>query len=161
MNKTLLLILCLVSCSLTSCIDLEDTDFNPVYFLECDIDGEFFRAQTNADAWMTWTRSLADQYTVAGQVEQDDMQVSITSFESLGEGEIQTGTNVQSYLTNIAYFHDNKTYVATETGGGGSFRIELLTEEECEGTFEGKLVDIRDATNMVEITNGRFKVKVK
>jgi hypothetical protein len=144
-----------------SCDDLlEDTDLNPIYFVECEIDGEKFRAQTNNNAWLSWTGIVGGEYTIIGQNVTVDKSIVITLFEQLGEGEISTGVNVNSYLTDISYFHDNKTYLANENGGGTIF-IESLTDEEAVGTFEGILGELNGNGDPVVITKGKFKVKTR
>lgn len=145
----------------TSCGDLlKDTDFDPIYYVECDIDGEFFRAQTNNNAWMIWYAHIGDEYEVIGQDVPNDMQVILTLFEQLGENEICAGTNVNSYLTDITYYHDNKSYSALR-GGGGCVDVERLTDTEVEGTFEAMVADLKNPSDMKEITNGLFYVKTR
>jgi hypothetical protein len=142
-----------------SCSLLEDTDLNPIYFFECEIDGEFYRAQTNAEASMTLASGSPDGYTVTGQDVPNDFHVDLYLFESLGEGKIPVNTNVNSILTSIALFKDNKSYSASIDGGGGYVHVELLTGNSCEGTFEGVVVEVQNKTETRHLTNGRFKVK--
>lgn len=152
------IILSIVSLFL-SCSLLEDTDLNPVYFFECEIDGEFYRAQTNAEAFMTLNSGSQDGYTVTGQDVPNDFHVDLYLFESLGEGKIAVNTNVNSILTSIALFKYNKSYGASIDGGSGCVNVDVLTSNSCEGTFEGVVVELHDKTEIRHITNGRFKVK--
>jgi len=152
------IILSIVSLFL-SCSLLEDTDLNPIYFFECEIDGEFYRAQTNAEAFMTLSSGSPDGYSVTGQDVPNDFHVDLYLFMSLGEGKIPVKTNVNSILTSIALFKDNKSYGAAVEGGSGCVNVDLLTSNSCEGTFEGVVVELHDETEIRHITNGRFKVK--
>lgn len=147
---------------LIGCGDIfKDTDLDPIYYVECDIDGEPWRAQTNNDAWMGWTGIVSGEYYVTGQTVETDQAINMTLFEQLGESKIVTGTNVNSYLTDIAYFNDNKTYNGVTSGGSGCVTVTRLTDDEVEGTFEGTLVNIRNSSESKEITNGVFYVKTR
>lgn len=142
-----------------SCDLLEDTDLNPIYFFECEIDGEFYRAQTNAEAFMTLNSGSQDGYTVSGQDTPNDFHVDLYLFKSLGEGKVPVNTNVNTILTSIALFKDNKSYSASIDGGGGFVNVDILTSNSCEGTFEGVVVELQNMTEIRHLTNGRFKVK--
>lgn len=155
------LVFSLIFLSIMSCSLLEDTDINPVYFFECEIDGEFYRAQTNAEAFMVLSSGSPDGYTVSGQDTPKDFHVDLYLFMSLGEGKIPVNTNVNTILTSIALFMDNKSYSASIDGGSGCVNVELLTSNACEGTFEGVVVELKDKIEKRTITNGRFKVKTR
>lgn len=153
-----LLLLALVS---TSCDEIfEDTDLNPIYFIECEMNGESFRAQTHNNAAMHWFATpMESELTVNANVTSQDKIFNFNMFPSLGASRVQVGTNVNSYLTNISYFHDDKDYSALETGGDGYVDFEILTAANAEGTFEAILVNRDDLSDIIEVTNGRFKVK--
>lgn len=161
MNKYLILFFLACTTFLTSCDALEDTDLDPVYFVECEIDGEFHRAQTNDEAYMHFSDHNPDSYTVIGKDIPKDFHVSLYLFRQLGEGKIATKTNVNNLLTSIGLFEDGKAYSAIAKGGSGCVVVESLGDETCEGTFEGTVVEIEDEIEKKVITNGVFKVKRK
>ncbi len=143
--------------SISSCDLLEDTDLNPIYFLECEVDGTKFRAQTKNETGLSWfSGPTGDMYTISGQDTPADFNVSLTFFRSLGTGKIATEVNVNSILTSIAYFTDNKTYVTK--GGSGCINLDILTDDAAEGTFEASMENLHNPSDKVEITNGKFKV---
>lgn len=155
LSKTLLFLsfLLFISC--------EDTFLNPKYYVECDIDDDSFRAETNMEAYMIWFSHIGDEYEVIGQVTHKDMQINLTLFEQLGENTIAAGTNVNSILTNIVYFHDDNTYSALEPGGSGSVTVTSLSDTETEGTFRATLVNTKDNSDIKVVTNGKYYVKTK
>jgi hypothetical protein len=92
-----------------SCGLLEDTALDPMCFVECDIDGQGFRAQSNHKAFMRWFPNLQDQYEVTRQDLSSDFHFNLTLFKELGANNICTGTKVHIYLTDISLFMDGKT----------------------------------------------------
>ncbi|WP_341225817.1 hypothetical protein [uncultured Arcticibacterium sp.] len=157
------LLLLLSSLVFTSCEEIfEDTDLNPIYFIECEMNGETFRAQTNNNASMHWFATpMESELVVNGNISSQDKIFNFNMFPSLGATRVPVGTNVNSYLSNISYFHDDKDYSALESGGDGYVDFEILTATNAEGTFEATLVNREDLSDIIEITNGKFKVKVK
>lgn len=143
---------------LSGCDLFEDTDLNPVYFVECEVDGDKKRAQTKQEAFMTWFAITGDQYAVTGQDQVSNFHISLTLFKQLGEGRIPIGTKVGSYLTDISLFRSGKTYTAVQHGGSGWVDVEKLTDTEAEGTFEADLIELKDGQETVTIRNGKFKV---
>jgi hypothetical protein len=162
MKNTIQLLFILSLFTLGSCEDLlKDTDLNPIYYVECDIDNESFRAQTNNNAWLIWFAHIGDEYEIIGQNTPKDMQINLTLFGQLGETTIHAGTEVNTILTNISYFHDNKSYNALEPGGSGFVNVESLSDTEATGTFQATLVNRKDNTDIKKITNGKFYVKTR
>ena len=110
---------------------------------------------------MIWFTHIGDEYEVIGQDTPNDMQINLTLFEQLGENTIAAGTNVNSILTNIVYFHDNNTYSALEEGGMGSVTVTSLSETETEGTFEAILVNTKNGSDVKVVSNGKYYVKTR
>ena len=146
---------------LLGCNALEDTDLNPVYFVECEIDGELHRAQTNDEAFMQLSLVNPNSYTVTGQDIPKDFHIDLYLFRDLGEGKIPVNTMAGNLLTSIGLFEGGKSYSASVMGGEGCVNVASLTENSCEGTFEGVVVEIRDEVEKKVITNGVFMVKTK
>lgn len=142
----------------SGCDLFEDTDLNPIYFVECEVDGDKKRAQTKQEAYMTWFAHVGDQYGITGQDVTSGFHVSLTLFKQLGEGRIPIGTKVGSYLTDISLFRSGKTYTAVQHGGSGWVDVEKLTDTEAEGTFEADLIELQGGQETVTIRNGKFKV---
>jgi hypothetical protein len=162
MKNTILFLLFISIFTFQSCEELlNDTDLNPIYYVECNIDNDSFRAQTNKNAWLIWFAHIGDEYEVIGQDTPNDMQINLTLFGQLGEATIQAGTEVNTYLTNIVYFHDDKTYSALESGGSGFVTVESLSDSETTGTFQATLVNTKDISDVKKITNGKFYVKTR
>lgn len=142
----------------SGCDLLEDTDLNPIYFVECEVDGDKKRAQTKQEAYLTWFAITGDQYSVTGQDQISNFHISLTLFKVLGEGRIPIGTKVGIYLTDISLFRGGKTYTAVQHGGSGWVDVEKLTDTEAEGTFEADLIELQGGQETVSIRNGKFKV---
>ena len=161
MNKKIFLFIILITSCLMSCGILEDTDVDPIYYLECEIDGNHFRAQTNDEAFMSTSLHNPDTYVVTGQDIAKDFQVNLDLFMQLGEGKILVATNVNNLLTSISLFMGGKSYNAILSGGEGCVVVQSLSETDCEGTFEGIVIERDNENDKKVITNGRFKVKTK
>lgn len=150
------------SLALISCEELfEDTALNPIYYVECDINGDKYRAETNNNAWLSWVGIVQGEYIINSNISHQNKILNFNSFKSLGEGRIQVGTNVNSYLTDINYFWGDKDYSALKSGGSGYIEVDLLTDDQAEGTFKATLVNVKDGSDLLEITNGKFKVKTR
>ncbi|KPM49640.1 hypothetical protein AFM12_03340 [Jiulongibacter sediminis] len=152
--------------SLQSCEDLgdifEDTDLNPIYFVECKLNGETYRAQTNNNAWLSWSAFPGEGgFDVTSNISSEDKIFNFNSFASLGATKVPVGTVVNSYLTNITYFVGDLDYSALETGGSGYVDFEVLEDDYTEGTFEATLVNRKDLDDKIEVTEGVFKVKTR
>lgn len=161
MNRSLITLCFLASFGFMSCDLLEDTDVDPKFFLECEIDGKMYRAQTNDEAFMSTSQHNPDKYVVTGHDIPKDFHVDLDLFRQLGEDKISVGVNINNILTSISLFMDSKTYSANAPGGSGCINVVFLSETQCEGTFSGVLVEILEETETRVITNGSFKVKTK
>lgn len=159
-SRLLLLPGCIVFC-LSACGVLDDTEFNPTYFVECTVDGTAYRAETNQEAYLVFQTQVGSQYEVIGQDQVSDFQINLTLFEELGLGETCVGEEVNGVLTDISLFTEGKTFTAVEHGGSGCVDVTVLTDEEAEGTFEGLVKDLDDATDERLIEDGSFKVRVR
>lgn len=150
--------------SLESCEELggllEDSDLNPTYFVECDMNGVQYRAQTNNNAWLSWFATPGQgEFVVNGNVSSQDKIFNFNSFASLGATRVPVGTTVNSYLTDINYFVGDLDYSALKPGGSGYVEFDILNADAAEGTFGAVLVNAKDASDKIEVTNGKFKVK--
>ena len=161
MKITTILLCATITLLFTACDLVEDTDLNPIYFMECEIDGQYYRAQTNDEAFLNNSVNNPDSYIVTGHDIPADFHVDLYLFRSLGEGKIATGIEVNTLLTSIGLFMDGKSYSAVLEGGGGCVTIDFLSDDRCEGTFEGTVVELWEETEKRVITNGSFKVKTK
>ena len=144
--------------SFSSC---EDSFLNPIYYFECEIDGEMFRAETNNDAWLSYFSDEDGAYSIIGERVDIDRSMTLNLFGSLGETKILVGTNVNNYIANIVLFDKDKSYNGTEPGGSGFVDVTVLTSENSEGTFEAVLVNSVDNSDVRKITHGKYKVKTR
>lgn len=148
------------SLTLSSCSKDDDNDDNSGgSFFECKIDGQQFRF-TDTEAYAV--DFSGDDYTVYGSdiLGSPATTIYLNLLESSGEGTFDVGFTGQA--SGYVVLNDGSdTYTTLFGTNNGTITVTKFDPPNFEGTFSFTANHTDNITDVVEVTDGKFKVEFR